>query len=61
MNDDEFLKPEDIPLCPCGDIFDRQNGVGEWFHSQCRPDAKQRAKRTLEVLERREKILARKT
>jgi hypothetical protein len=56
----EYLKPEEIPACECGDLCDRETAAGRWYHSKCEPLVKERRERTLRVLELREKILARR-
>jgi hypothetical protein len=45
----EWMRPEQIPKCPCGDLCDRETASGEWYHSKCQPD---RAKRNAETTKR---------
>jgi hypothetical protein len=55
----DYMRPEDVPACVCGDLCDRQTVKGDWLHSKCDPQSKARAARTRRVLELREKILRR--
>lgn len=55
----EYLRPEDVPACECGDLCDRQTAKGTWHHSACDDEAKARIERTRRILEVRDKILRR--
>jgi hypothetical protein len=59
-NEAEFLKPEEIPLCRCGDICDRQTLAGRWYHAACEDCAKEQMERTKRILEAAEKARGRK-
>ena len=53
----EWMMPEEIPKCPCGDICDRETVSGEWYHSNCQPE---RAKRNAETTKRVLELVAKK-
>jgi hypothetical protein len=56
----EYMTTEQIPKCPCGDLCDRIDGMGEWYHSRCQQEkADGNAKRTRRVLGLRSEILRR--
>ena len=56
----DWMKPEEIPKCPCGDLCDRETANGGWYHSKCEPErAKRNAEVTNRVLELRAKRKAR--
>jgi hypothetical protein len=55
----DYMKPEDVPVCKCGDLCDRQTLKGTWHHSACDDEAKARIERTRRILAVRDGILNR--
>ena len=49
-DDTIYLDPSEIPLCKCGEICDRELVKGGWRHSKCDPEARERVKRTRELM-----------
>jgi hypothetical protein len=55
----DYMRPEDVPACKCGDLCDRETVKGEWRHSACDQQAKARIERTRRILALRDAILRR--
>jgi hypothetical protein len=55
----DYMRPEDVSACKCGDLCDRQTAAGRWYHAACDETARERAQRTKRILELRAAILRR--
>jgi len=55
----DYMRPEDVPACKCGDLCDRLTVRGEWRCSKCDPKAKERFDRSVRLLRKRDEILRR--